>query len=214
MRNTYIMATLLCLSLLGVVGFVSYKEISKKSTSTDARVAGEQTEKSSEVANSSAGTLTPQSNEGTIPLKVGGSTQSNTQNVPQNQPALLTPDQFGEYDSYVTSDKYLRLDSKVGTGAEAVEGKKVAVYYKGWLTNGQVFDESRADESGTVQPFIFTPGKGEVIVGWDQGILGMKVGGTRRLVLPPQAAYGEQGQGSIPPNSVLIFDIQLLEVEK
>jgi peptidylprolyl isomerase len=77
-----------------------------------------------------------------------------------------------------------------------------------------MFDQTQTNEKGEPQPFIFTPGARQVIGGWEEGILGMKVGGTRRLVLPPVAAYGESGQGSIPPNSVLIFDIQLLEVEQ
>jgi len=201
------------LIFVGLIGFVVYKELNSQHSTEVAKVAGEKTEISSSDNKPSPGNLSTPSSEKTIPPNVGQSTPSNSLNNTK-QPALLKPEQFGEYESYVDSDKYLRIDSKVGTGAEAITGKKVAVFYKGWLTNGQIFDESRKDESGTLQPFIFTPGRGEVIVGWDEGILGMKVGGTRRLVLPPKAAYGEQGQGTIPPNSVLIFDIQLLEVEQ
>ena len=99
---------------------------------------------------------------------------------------------------------------KMGTGALAIPGKKVKVDYTGWLTNGKKFDSS----VGTGQPYEFTLGNGEVIKGWDEGIQGMKVGGKRQLRIPPQLAYGEQGHPPvIPPNSTLIFDVQLVGAE-
>ena len=202
----------MCLALLSVIGVVIYKEMNKdKPTASNAtKVATSPSPKPNNQKDSVTLGQSTQGAQSSIPL---GQQQSSNQPA-ANQPKVLDPTEFKEYDSYVSSDKYLRLDTKVGTGAEAVAGKKVAVFYKGWLTNGEVFDESRPNETGELQPFVFTPGAGEVIVGWDQGILGMKVGGTRRLVLPPAAAYGEAGQGAIPANSVLIFDIQLLEVEQ
>jgi FKBP-type peptidyl-prolyl cis-trans isomerase len=100
-------------------------------------------------------------------------------------------------------------DIKVGTGAEAVKGKKVTVHYTGWLTNGKKFDSSV--DSGT--PFPFTLGAGEVIPGWDEGVAGMKVGGKRQLKIPPQMGYGHAGAaGVIPPDATLIFDVELLKV--
>lgn len=99
---------------------------------------------------------------------------------------------------------------KLGTGALAIPGKKVKVDYTGWLTNGKKFDSS----VGTGQPFEFTLGNGEVIKGWDEGIQGMKVGGKRQLRIPPQLAYGEPGHPPvIPPNSTLIFDVQLVTAQ-
>lgn len=201
----------MCLALLSVIGVVIYKEMNKEKPTAS---------NSTKVATSSSPKPTNQKDSVTLGESTTGSSssiplgQQSQQQTSSNNPEILEPEEFGQYDSYVTSDKYLRLDLKSGTGAEAVAGKKVAVFYKGWLTNGEVFDQSRPNEAGELQPFVFTPGAGEVIVGWDQGILGMKVGGTRRLVLPPAAAYGEAGQGAIPANSVLIFDIQLLEVEQ
>jgi peptidylprolyl isomerase len=101
-------------------------------------------------------------------------------------------------------------DIKVGTGDEAVAGKKVTVNYKGTLTNGTQFDSSY--DRGT--PFTFNLGAGEVIQGWDNGVKGMKVGGKRKLTIPSQLGYGERGAGNlIPPNATLIFEVELLKVE-
>lgn len=102
-------------------------------------------------------------------------------------------------------------DVKVGTGAEAVEGKTVTVHYTGTLQDGTKFDSSR-DKN---EPFSFPLGAGRVIPGWDQGVAGMKVGGVRKLVIPPGLAYGPQGtpDGAIPPNAYLNFDVELLKVE-
>jgi FKBP-type peptidyl-prolyl cis-trans isomerase FkpA len=102
-------------------------------------------------------------------------------------------------------------DEVVGTGDEAVAGKSVTVNYTGTLADGTVFD-STAKEGGT--PFTFTLGAGNVIKGWDQGVVGMKVGGKRKLVIPPDLGYGAQGAGStIPPNATLTFEIELLTVK-
>ena len=97
----------------------------------------------------------------------------------------------------------------VGTGTEAAAGKMVDVHYTGWLTTGQKFDSSK--DRG--EPFRFKLGAGQVIKGWDQGIAGMRVGGTRRLTIPPALAYGEHGCGGvIPPQATLVFEVELLEV--
>lgn len=101
-------------------------------------------------------------------------------------------------------------DIKVGTGTEAVDGKKVTVNYSGTLMDGTKFDSSY--DRGT--PFTFNLGAGEVIKGWDKGVAGMKVGGKRKLTIPPDLGYGSQGAGSvIPPNATLIFEVELLKVE-
>lgn len=100
-------------------------------------------------------------------------------------------------------------DVKVGTGADAVVGKNVTVHYVGTLTNGTKFDSSRDRGEG----FEFGLGAGEVIKGWDQGVAGMKVGGIRKLTIPPELAYGARGfPPVIPPNSTLVFEVELLSV--
>lgn len=105
-------------------------------------------------------------------------------------------------------------DTRVGKGAEAMPGQMVAVHYSGWLwqdgTKGAKFDSSR--DRG--EPFVFQLGTAQVILGWDEGVAGMKVGGTRTLIIPPAAGYGERGAGAdIPPNSTLIFEVELVAVQ-
>ena len=99
-------------------------------------------------------------------------------------------------------------DLVVGTGATAAAGDTVSVHYVGTLTNGTKFDSSY--DRG--QTFAFQIGAGRVIAGWDQGVPGMKVGGKRRLTIPPSLAYGNQAVGSIPPNSTLVFDVELVSI--
>jgi len=101
------------------------------------------------------------------------------------------------------------LDIKTGKGTAATTGSAVSVQYTGWLaSNGQKFDSSY-DHGG--QPFTLTLGQHQVIPGWEEGIVGMKPGGTRRMLIPPALAYGAQGSGSaIPPNSTLIFDVTMI----
>ncbi len=102
------------------------------------------------------------------------------------------------------------VDEVVGNGPSPQQGQTVVVHYTGWLTNGQKFDSSL--DRG--QPFEFVIGTGQVIRGWDEGVSSMKVGGKRKLTIPPDLAYGPRGAGGvIPPNAELIFEVQLLGVK-
>jgi FKBP-type peptidyl-prolyl cis-trans isomerase len=100
-------------------------------------------------------------------------------------------------------------DIKVGTGASATSGKTVTAHYTGTLTDGSKFDSSK--DRG--RPFSFRLGAGQVIRGWDEGLVGMKEGGVRKLTIPPHMGYGDRAAGRIPPGSTLVFEIELIKVE-
>jgi len=120
----------------------------------------------------------------------------------------------GSSTSPTSGAPYSQTDLVVGTGAQASAGNRVTVAYTGWF-----YDSSRADGKGTQfdssPNYPFTLGVGQVIKGWDQGVVGMRVGGQRRLVIPPDLAYGSAGAGggAIPPNATLVFDITLISVQ-
>ncbi len=99
-------------------------------------------------------------------------------------------------------------DTTVGTGAAAASGQTIRVLYRGWLPNGAQFD-ARTDANN---PLVFQLGVGQVIRGWDEGVVGMRVGGVRKLVIPPSLAYGDREVGTIPAHATLIFEIRLLAV--
>ena len=110
---------------------------------------------------------------------------------------------------------FTQTDLIVGSGATAVAGQRLTVSYTGWL-----YDATRTEQKGSQfdtsigrGPFAFTLGAGQVIRGWDQGVVGMRVGGRRRLVIPPELGYGASGSGAIPGNAVLVFDIDLLSAQ-
>ena len=116
------------------------------------------------------------------------------------------------------SSQLQKIDTKVGNGEEAVIGKTVNVHYAGW-----VYDENAPDKKGKKfdssydrkEHFSFLLGAGRVIKGWDKGVLGMKVGGQRTLIIPPSMAYGERGAGNvIPPNATLLFEVELMGLKE
>ena len=113
-------------------------------------------------------------------------------------------------DTLITASGLKITELKVGDGAEAASGQTVQVHYRGTLENGKQFDASY--DRGA--PFTFPLGAGRVIKGWDEGVAGMKVGGKRKLVIPPDLAYGSRGAGGvIPPNATLVFEVELLDVK-
>lgn len=131
--------------------------------------------------------------------------------TPQSEPGQVSTPPEGEAPEAPAAEDVTELvveDIVVGTGAEAVAGTNVTVHYTGWLTDGTEFDSSIGRE-----PFQFALGAGQVIPGWDQGVAGMKVGGQRRLTIPPDLGYGAAGAGGvIPPNATLVFEVELISV--
>jgi FKBP-type peptidyl-prolyl cis-trans isomerase FkpA len=112
--------------------------------------------------------------------------------------------------SITTASGLIIEELNVGTGAEAAAGQYVSVHYTGWLTDGTKFDSSK--DRG--DPFEFPLGAGHVIRGWDEGVQGMKVGGSRKLTIPADLGYGARGAGGvIPPNATLVFEVELLGTE-
>jgi FKBP-type peptidyl-prolyl cis-trans isomerase len=112
--------------------------------------------------------------------------------------------------SYLRPESSRIIDVKIGTGPPVKPGDTVTVHYTGTLTSGKVFDSSK----GRGQPFTFVVGKGKVIRGWDVGLVGMRAGGVRRLIIPPELAYGDRGAPpAIPPKAALHFEVELLTIE-
>jgi FKBP-type peptidyl-prolyl cis-trans isomerase FkpA len=134
-------------------------------------------------------------------------------------PAVATTDPSATLSSKIGANvtQLQKLDVKQGTGAEALAGKAVIVHYTGWLYNPAVPDGHGKKFDSSVDrkvPFGFILGEGKVIKGWDEGVAGMKVGGKRTLVIPPNMAYGERGAGGIiPPNATLVFDVELVDIK-
>lgn len=128
----------------------------------------------------------------------------------RSTPVKNTQENSTMQDTTTTESNGLQInDIKVGEGAAAKAGDTVSVNYKGTLTDGTQFDSSY--DRG--EPFEFTLGQGNVIPGWDQGVVGMQIGGVRQLTIPPELGYGTQGAGdAIPPNATLVFEIELLAI--
>lgn len=116
---------------------------------------------------------------------------------------------YSSYDQYKTKTAALFQDETVGSGTEVKTGSKVAINYRAYLTNGQEFDETYSRN----QPFLFTVGEHKIIIGLEEDVVGMKVGGKRRFIIPPAAGYGDKGYGPIPGGAVLVFDVELVAAQ-
>jgi peptidylprolyl isomerase len=188
------MKTVLAMALAATVIFAACGSDSKKTTPT-----------------ASPKTPSTQASPPTGGVKPGGSATASGSTTPAQQSdgnAPGIPPLKGDIQTTVDGLRY--IDEKAGDGAAPTGGQTVTVHYTGWLTNGTKFDSSR-DRN---QPFSFVLGKGAVIKGWDEGLLTMKIGGKRRLIIPAALAYGPAGRPpTIPQNSTLIFDVELISAK-
>jgi FKBP-type peptidyl-prolyl cis-trans isomerase FkpA len=143
-------------------------------------------------------------------VSAAGCTSSEPADRPSNPATDSYASSLGINTSQFTklSDDILYRDLAVGTGAEATAGKTIRVTYTGWLPNGSEFESNEGDP-----PYQFALGAGLVVQGWDQGIVGMRVGGKRRLLIGSAAGYGRTGRGDIPPNTTMIFDVTLISAQ-
>lgn len=137
-------------------------------------------------------------------------TESTAGDAQTTETSTMQPHETGaKTDTTTTASGLQFIDIMVGDGARPEVGKMVAVHYTGWLLDGTKFDSSK-DRN---QPFTFQLGQGKVIRGWDEGVAGMRVGGTRKLIIPPDLGYGSRGAGNvIPPNATLVFEVELLGI--
>lgn len=183
-----------------------------KISQPDNKIAKQATQTIANGTSAATGALSPTTGNPVGTIGNGTGPQAQSQQPTTNQQSgdvTFDPAQFSRYDKYKDSQSTAYATISEGTGAEAVQGKKVTVNYRGWLTDGKVFDENVDPK----KPFSFTLGGNQVIPGWEQGIAGMKVGGERLLIVPPAVGYGATGNGPIPGNAVLVFDVKVVSVE-
>lgn len=215
-KNTlFMVAGLVLIIVLGVGGFLSHNsDRHKKQVAAAKQTVGNHLislDQSSPSSNSSGLSVSGQADSlgqlGTNNKSAGtGSGSSSSSND-------LDPSTFAQYDKYQSSPNALIGEIQPGSGAALAVGQKASIYYKVWLTNGTPVDQSPVSASGQPQPFNLTLGAHQVIPGLEQGIDGMKVGGKRLIIIPPAVGYGAQGQGVIPPNAVLVFEVQLVSAQ-
>lgn len=142
-------------------------------------------------------------------------------NVPQDTVGIPPPpmpppsrsENIKRGDTTITPSGLMYIDIRVGKGESPKQGQQVTVNYTGQLVNGTVFDSNVDPKFGHVKPFTTAIGVGQVIPGWDEGLMTMKPGGKRKLIIPSDLAYGAMGQGAIPPDAMLIFDVELIEIK-
>jgi FKBP-type peptidyl-prolyl cis-trans isomerase len=211
-----ILLVILAVISIAVSGFFIWKLLVKKDTQTASNTSASEVVALNGTRNDESISLTPKKNESNGGLSVDDSQSSSanlgsgtSRQISSSSSSSSQQDDFSQYEQYKDKNEVYFGDIVVGTGTQAVKDSQLAVTYKGYLTSGQVFDQSKPANNGQLQPLLFTLGSGQLIPGFEQGVAGMKVGGTRRVIIPPSLGYGATEQNGIPANSVLIFDIQL-----
>lgn len=187
--------------VLGGIGFFVWRAQSTKPVTN--KVA---TQKKTTKYDSDNGGLAVVNNNGIGGgIAAEGQAQSLDATTQKQQAQNRAPD-FTQYDKYKDAKTALFGEITTGTGAEAVADKELSITYKVWLTNGQLIDQTGS------QQFTFVMGAKKVIPGLEQGVAGMRVGGRRLVIAPPATAYGDKGKEGIPPNSVLVFEVELVDL--
>ncbi len=220
MKKETIIAGVLGMSMLAIIGGVGLAIWHASNTQT-AKKAVTKTVASNNIQTSEGSSLSVGDNGGLgagIDMGQGQTLGDSTGGTPTGGTSGNTKPQqkedFSQYEKYKDKTEAMFGEIKAGTGKEAVANKKVAIYYTGRFTSGQIFDQTKPEKVGQQpKPLVYTPGKHEVVLGLEQGTVGMKVGGKRRVIVPPAVGYGKDGRDPIPPNTLMIFDIELLEVE-
>jgi hypothetical protein len=211
-ENIWIWLTLglVLIILAGSVGYVFWKNRAPKTESKASPYEFSQ----NAISNDSSNVLSVNDGVG-IPLGTGGNMLGLQTDIGSNTSSNSnSPGSMKEYEKYKNEKNALIGEIEVGTGPVADKGKKVALLYRGWLTNGTLIDESKPQQAGgKIVHLLFILGEGQVIAGIEQGVFGMKEGGKRRIVIPPTVGYGDRGYSSIPANSVLVFDVELVSVQ-
>jgi FKBP-type peptidyl-prolyl cis-trans isomerase len=194
-------------------GLLWHNQQSKKSQTAAKQTVGDHTISLNQTSSTeNSGGLSVRGQADSLGQLNGNSKQS--QNSGSNSSGSdIDPSSLAQYDKYRDSQDALFGEIQAGTGAELAIGRKASIYYKVWLTNGALIDQSPVAANGQRQPFGFTLGAHQVILGLEQGVAGMKAGGKRLVIVPPSVGYGSQGQGNIPPNAVLVFEVQLVSVQ-
>jgi FKBP-type peptidyl-prolyl cis-trans isomerase len=164
------------------------------------------------VSNPQAGNLGQLSPSSSASNTEASSSQSQANGSSSPSSSMVNPSNFAQYNKYANSSTAAFADIQVGNGASLGVNQTAEIVYQGWLTNGTLFDQSQTNSRGQIVPLSFTLGSNQVITGLEEGVDGMKVGGTRLIIIPPALGYGTAGKGSIPSDSVLVFEVKLLDV--
>jgi FKBP-type peptidyl-prolyl cis-trans isomerase len=217
-KNKYVLGVLIAIAIFGVTAGGGIFVLSRDNHDAQKAelTAGVGSGSASGTSEDGSTTITQDAITGpTISSGVGTSVNSGSGSSSTSNDAakLLDPTTFAQYDKYKDAQSASFIDLAVGSGTAVTSGSQVAVVYKGWLTNGTLFDATKTGTAGKLQAFGFVEGQHQVISGWEAALAGVKQGGVRLLIIPPAVGYGATATGSIPANSVLIFQVEVVQVK-